>query len=505
MADQPYVLGIDIGTGGARVLVIDQLDGSVVAAASSTYAVQRPQPTWSEQDPQDWWRGCCEAIREVLAGDVRASDIAAIGLSGQMHGLVALDANSEVLRPAILWNDQRTATQCQSMHDAVGQDQLIAITGKPAMTGFTAPKLLWMREHEADSYSRMRHVLLPKDYVRLQLTGVHAIDVADASGTSLLDLSTRDWSSEILSTLDVDPDILPAVHECSQVVGSVHAAAANDTGLAEGTPVIAGASDQAAAGVACGIADASVVSVNLGTSGVVFAARSEAPCDPSGGLHGYCHAIAEAWHVMGVMLSAGESLQWFRDALGQGEGYERIIEGAANIAPGCQGLSFLPYLSGERTPHADPNARGAFVGLCASHDRHHLARAVLEGVLLGLRDCLELVRSDGQAVDVVRMTGGGARSATWRQMAADVFGVPVCSVNVSDGSGYGAGLLAMVASGRFDSVPEAMAASVLEQDRLEPSADSATYEHVYEQWRGLYPALAPAFAEATIATSSSPT
>ncbi|MEE2907679.1 MAG: xylulokinase [Planctomycetota bacterium] len=496
MAERPYVLGIDIGTGGARVLVVDQASGDVVRTASSDYPCNAPHPGWSEQHPHDWWTSCCSAIRQVLAGnEISGESIDAIGLSGQMHGLVLLDQQSSVLRPAILWNDQRTASQCEQIHEAIGQDRLIEITGKPAMTGFTAPKILWVRQHEPQIIRRTRHVLLPKDSVRLQLTGVHSMDVADASGTSLLDLETRNWSDEILEALEIDRRWLPQVAESQEVTATISAEAASATGLRPGTPVVAGAGDQASGVIGCGIGDESVVSLNLGTSGVVFADRHTRPHDPTGALHGYCHAVEGAWHVMGVMLSAGGSLKWYRDTFEGSEAaaYDRIIDGARGVSPGSEGLGFLPYLTGERTPHADPKAKGAFVGITNHHARDHFARAVLEGVLFGLKDGLDLIRSSGQSIESIRMTGGGARSNFWRQMAADIFNLPVSTVNVVDGSAYGAALLATVGSGRFKTVTEAMQQFVREADTLTPSPDARLYGDLHAHWRSLYPALAPVF------------
>ena len=496
MTERPYVLGIDIGTSGTRVLVVDQDSGDVVRTTSSDYACNSPHPGWSEQHPNDWWSGCCSAIRQALAGgDISGESIATIGFSGQMHGLVLLDERTTVLRPAILWNDQRTEAECEQMHEAIGRSELIRITGKPAMTGFTAPKILWVRNHEPQVYRHARHVLLPKDYVRFRLTGEFSTDVTDASGTSLQDLGTRDWSEAILSKLDLDPHWFPPLAESADVTATVSADAAAETGLRPGTPVVAGAGDQAAGGVGCGIGHGPRVALNLGTSGVIFAGRDRLPHDPSGALHAYCHALPGTWHVMGVMLSAGGSLRWYRDTFEGSEAaaYDRIIEGARGVSPGCEGLGFLPYLTGERTPHADPQARGAFVGISTRHGREHFGRAVLEGVLFGLRDGLDLLRQGDQVIEQVRMTGGGARSEFWRQMAADIFNLPVSMVNVTDGSAYGAALLAMVGSGRFETVQDAMEQFVRESGTIDPSADARLYGDLHEQWRSLYPALAPVF------------
>ncbi len=496
MADKPHVLGIDLGTGGIRALLVDQYTGDIIGSASSDHSTSTPNHGWSEQDPEDWWRGCCSAIRTLLdQQDLDGGSIAAVGLSGQMHGLILLDERDAVIRPAILWNDQRTTHECDLMHEWIGRDRLIELTGKPAMTSFTAPKILWMMNHDAEALARTHSILLPKDHLRLRLTGERAMDVSDASGTSLLDLGTRQWSSEILERLHIEANWLPPILESQDIAGTVTHDAAAATGLQPGTPVVAGAGDQAAGGVGCGIGGGSAVSVNLGTSGVVFADSRQRPHDPTGALHGYCHAICGEWHVMGVMLSAGGSLKWYRDTF-EGDdpaGFDRIIDGARTIRPGCDGLDFLPYLTGERTPHADPMARGAFVGMTNQHQRAHFGRAVLEGILFGLKDSLELIRQRGQDVRSVRMTGGGARSSFWRQMAADIFNLPVSTVNVTDGSAYGAALLAMVGSGRFQDVPEAMNAFVQETSTLPPSHDAQLYGDLHERWKELYPALAPAF------------
>ncbi|MCH2153778.1 MAG: xylulokinase [Phycisphaerales bacterium] len=498
MTARPYVLGIDIGTSGVRVLAVSQEDGQVIRTATCDITSDSPQSGWSEQHPTDWWTATCSAIQQVLAATELSGDsIAAIGLSGQMHGLVMLDENDAVLRPAILWNDQRTASECDEIHETVGRDRLIQITGKPAMTGFTAPKILWVRNHEPKIYARAARILLPKDYVRLQLTGEHVMDVTDASGTSLLNLSERTWSDQLLQDLNLNPSILPRLAESSDIVGQVTSEAAKETGLLAGTPVVAGAGDQAAGGIGCGISSHTACSLNLGTSGVIFAATPQCPHDPTGAMHGYCHAIPGHWHVMGVMLSAGGSLRWYRDVFEEGDaaGYDRIIEGAQRTAPGADGLSFLPYLTGERTPHANPAATGSFTGITNQHDRSHFARAVLEGIMFGLRDCLDLITNTGHQIDRIRMTGGGARSAFWRQMAADIFGCTITTVNVTDGSAYGAALLAMAGGGRFNSVSDAMNEFVRETAETKPSQDATLYPDIHERWRSLYPILAPSFGQ----------
>lgn len=469
MAEPTHVLGIDIGTGGCRTLVIGLSDGKVTAAADASYPLSTPAPGWSEQDPADWWQACCQSIASAMQrANIEPSHIACVGLTGQMHGLVVLDKHHEVLRPAMLWNDGRTEAECADMDQRIGRERLIQITGKPALTSFTAPKLLWLRAHEPAVWSRITQVMLPKDEIRRRLTGVCAIDVTDASGTSMLDVSTRNWSHEVLTHLDLDPSWFPDVHESPTVVGAITPNAAKQTGLMAGIPVVAGAGDQAAAGLACGIADDSVISVNLGTSGVIFAACQDAPIDVSGSMHTFCHAVPHTCHLMGCMLSAGGSLQWYRNTFCPDLDYDTIINEATSVDMGCEGLSFAPYLTGERTPHQDASLTGAFHGITNRHSRAHFSRAVLEGILHGLLDSIDLVQQIGRQPTHVRMTGGGARSATWRRMAADIFGLPVTTVNVTDGSAYGAGMLAMVAAGRYPDVSDCMTNIIEETSSIDP-------------------------------------
>jgi xylulokinase len=483
------LLGIDVGTGGCKALLIDT-SGSVLASVTTDYPLATPRPLWSEQDPADWWQATATSVRAVLEqAGADAARVACLGLTGQMHGLVLLDAAGEVLRPAILWNDQRCADQCARIHERVGLERMIAISGKPALTGFTAPKVLWVRDEEPHVFRAATRMLLPKDYVKWRLTDVLCSDVADASGTSLFDIARRDWSDELVETLEIPRGWLPDVHESPAVAGALGAAGADATGLAEGTPVVAGAGDQAAEAVGCGIIDASACSVTIGTSGVVFAATDTPRIDPQGRMHAYCHALPGSWHVMGVMLSAGGSLRWYRDTLGNGESYERLIDAAAEAPAGCEGLTFLPYLSGERTPHADPHARGAFVGLTLRHDRRHMTRAVLEGVAFGLRDCLDLLTPLSIPVERVRLSGGGARSALWRQILADVLRMEVATVNVTQGAAFGAAVLAGVGEGVFENVGDAARSIVRETGTTSPGPDADRYHGAYERYRALYPAL----------------
>ncbi len=493
-------LGIDIGTSGCKALLLDRT-GAMRAVATSAYPLSTPKPLWSEQNPDDWWRGACIAIREAMAqAKVDAKDISCIGLTGQMHGLVLLDARGAVLRPAMLWNDQRTSKQCDEIHRNVsgGIERVIAITGKPALPSFTSPKILWVREHEPEVMKRAAHLLLPKDYVRFRMSGEFAIDVADGSGTGLLDVTKRAWSDEIIDALEVPRGILPDVFESPTVCAKISAAGAAATGLMEGTPIVAGAGDQAAEAVGLGAIRDGEVSVAIGTSGVVFVSFDSPRVDSQGHLHAYCHAVPGKWHMMGVMLSAGGSLRWYRDVLCGEEkaeaakrgidAYEIIAEQAALAAPpGCEGLCFLPYLTGERTPHANPFARGAFIGLTLRHGKSHLSRAVFEGVTYGLLDCLNLVRDLGIVVRTVRVSGGGSRSAFWRQLLADVFNTEIATVNTSQGAAMGAAMLAAVGAGAFASLDDACAAMVRETSRIAPGPNAALYPPHAERYRSLYP------------------
>ena len=469
-----------------------------------------PRPGWAEQNPEDWWKATVESIRQVLA-HAGGDRITGIGLTGQMHGLVLLDEAGKVLRPCMMWNDQRTATQCAEIEQKVGRAKLIELAGKPALTGFTAGKILWVRENEPAAYKRARHVLLPKDYVRYRLTGTFAMDVADGSGTLLMDVGKRAWSDELLGLLDIPREWLPPLHESHEVVAEVSAAAAAATGFRVGTPVVAGAGDQAAQSIGTGIAREGIVSVTIGTSGVVFAATGKYAFDPTGGLHAYCHAVPDTWHLMGVTLSAGGSLRWFRDALCQSEKaevartgrdvYDIITELAATAPAGSDGLLFLPYLTGERTPHADPDARGVFFGLSLRHSKAHMARAVLEGVTFSLRECLDLLCGLGQSCARVRVSGGGSRSVFWRQMMADVFGVEIVEVNVTQGAAYGAALLAGVGTGIYANEEQACERAVRETGSTKPGPNAGAYADAYERYRALYPALALAFKRAGQAAS----
>jgi xylulokinase len=489
-----HVLGIDASTTATKAVLIDEA-GAVVGVGTSEYGYESPQPGWAEQEPDLWWQGAIEAIGRVLAETgVGGDDIAAIGLTGQMHGAVLLDAGDHVLRPAILWNDQRTTHACDEIREAVGAQRLIAITGNDALTGFTAPKLVWVRDHEPDIWSRVAHVLLPKDYVRLRLTGDHAIDKADGAGTILFDLAARDWSPEVVAALRIDPAWLPPTFEGTAVTGSVSAAAAAATGLRAGTPVVAGGGDQAANAVGTGAVDEGVVTLSLGTSGVTFATTASPLVESAGRVHAFCHAVPGRWHMMSVMLSAAGSLRWYRDALAPGTAFGALVDEAVSAPPGSDGLLFLPYLTGERSPHPDPLARGAFVGLTVRHERAHLTRSVLEGVAFGLRDGLDLMVDAGVPVpSQIRASGGGTASPLWRQILADVLAAEIATVGTTEGAAYGAGLLAAVGAGWFTDVAGAADAWVVATPSASPGPDSAAYAEAHAAYRDLYPALAPTF------------
>jgi xylulokinase len=469
------LVGLDVGTTGVKALALSP-DGAVLARAEETYELSTPQPGWAEQNPEDWWRAAERAMAR-LGGETTA-----IGLSGQMHGLVVLDEGDRVLRPAILWNDQRTEAECAEIEERVGLTRVIQLTGNRALTGFTAPKLLWLRRYEPDTYARIAHILLPKDYVRLRLTGEHAIDVADASGTLLFDVAQRRWSEEMLEALELDSAWLPRALESPEISGTT----------AAGIPVAAGAGDQAAAALGVGVDRPGPVSVVLGTSGVVFGALPGFAADPQARVHAFCHAVPGGWHAMGVMLSAAGSLRWLRDALGSGHGYEELTAAAGEWPAGSEGLTFLPYLSGERTPHADPHARAAFAGLTLRHDLGALVRAVLEGVAYGLRDSLELLRELGVAPRAGHASGGGARSELWLRILASVLGLPIRRAATDEGSAYGAALLGGVAAGVFRDVHEAVASCVRLLEPVEPDPRwSTAYDRGYRRFQLLYPALRP--------------
>ncbi|MAT98133.1 MAG: xylulokinase [Anaerolineaceae bacterium] len=489
-----YFIGIDSSTTATKALLLAET-GEVIGVASSTYDYETPRPLWSEQRPELWWTATAASIQQVLADSgVAATAVAAIGLTGQMHGLVLLDQNGQVLRPALLWNDQRTGAECDEMRTLIGKQRLIDITGNDALTGFTAPKILWVKNNEPEVYGRIAHILLPKDYVRYKLTGEFATDKAGGAGTQLFDVRQRDWSNEVVGKLGIDPAWLPPTFEGTAVTGHLTPEAAEATGLPAGIPVVAGGGDQAANAVGTGAVVDGVVALSLGTSGVVFASSDVPIVEPDGRLHAFCHAVPGKWHLMGVMLSAAGSLRWYRDALAPSVDFADLLAPAANVPAGSEGLLFLPYLTGERTPHPDPLARGGFVGLTVRHGQPHLTRAVLEGVAFGLRDSLELMRGAGLAdITQIRASGGGLRSPLWRQILADVLQTEIVTVNTTEGAAYGAAVLALVGAGAFSSVEEACAALVQVTGKTEPGGNTAVYNQLYPLYQQLYPALKPTF------------
>jgi xylulokinase len=487
-----YFIGIDSSTTATKALLMDDR-GAVVAIGRSEYDFETPRPLWSEQSPHLWWDATVIAIREAIAqAGIDGDAVAGIGLTGQMHGLVLLDNDGEVLRPSILWNDQRTQAECDEIRARVGPEELIAITGNDALTGFTAPKILWVRNNEPDVFARVSHVLLPKDYVRFRLTDNYAIDRAGGSGTILFDLAARDWSSDVLRVLDIPNEWMPPTFEGPDVTGVVTEQAAALTGLRPGTPVMAGGGDQAANGVGVGAVAPGVVAMSVGTSGVVFAAADRPVVEPAGRLHAFCHAVPGMWHLMGVMLSAAGSYKWFKEAFAPDLTYDELNDAAAEVPAGSEGLVFLPYITGERTPHPDPLARGAFIGLTVRHGLGHMARAVMEGVAFGLRDSVELMAAEMELGEV-RVSGGGASSDLWLRIIADVIGLPVRIVGTAESAAHGAAMLAAVGAGAFDSVAKACEAAVELGEITEPGADAGIYTDVYGVYRDLYPVLREPF------------
>jgi xylulokinase len=490
------LLGIDLSTTGAKALLIDR-EGRVVGSATTPLKLSTPHPLWSEQDPREWWEATVNSVAQALASaSASGNDVSAIGLTGQMHGLVLLDDDGEVLRPAILWNDQRCGAECDEIRARVTRKELVRITGNDALTGFTAPKILWVEKHEPQIHPRIRHILLPKDYIRYKLTHVLAMDKADGSGTMLFDLRKRTWSPEILKALNISAEWLPPTFEGHEITGEVTSKAAELTGLRPGTPVIAGGGDQSAQATGVGVVRPGTMAVTLGTSGVVFASTESALVEPEGRLHAFCHAVAGRWHLMGVMLSAAGSLQWYRDKFARDRSFAELVDEASEVSAGSEGLIFLPYLSGERTPHPDPLARGAWIGLTGRHGPSHLTRSILEGVAFGLKDIFCLMRDAGlSSVDQIRVSGGGAKSALWRQILADTLGAELVTVNTTEGAAYGAALLAGVGIGVWPNVDAACAETIAVTDRVSPNPQTvATYESMYEQYQKLYPALKSTFA-----------
>ncbi|MEI6132239.1 MAG: xylulokinase [Bacillota bacterium] len=501
-----YLIGVDIGTSGTKTVLFDER-GNTVASSLKEYPLYQPQNGWAEQDPKDWWDATCATIREVLAiSHVNASEIKGVGLSGQMHGAVLLDKNNQILRKAIIWCDQRTTAECDQITSLIGAKRLIEITANPALTGFTASKILWVRNNEPKIFEQVKKILLPKDYIRLMLTGEFATEVSDASGMQLMDIPKRQWSEEVLGKLDIDKSFLGKMHESQEVTGLVNREAASLTGLNLGTPVVGGAGDQAAGAVGNGIVRNGVISSTIGTSGVVFAHSDKVTIDPMGRVHTFCHAVPNTWHIMGVTQGAGLSLKWFRDNFCQDEireaaqaniePYVLLNKLASASKPGSDGLIYLPYLMGERTPHLDADARGVFFGLSARHEKKDLIRAIMEGVVFSLKDCLEII--DGMGVDVseVRASGGGGKSALWRQMQSDVFGKEITTINSSEGPALGVALLAGVGTGVYGSVSQACDATINVVTRQKPDDTlNLDYSKYYKIYKNLYQSLKQDFKD----------
>jgi len=503
-----YLIGIDVGTSGTKTLLINEA-GQILGNVIEEYPCQSPKPLWSEQDPADWWQATLESVKRVIAeAEVDGQEVKGIGLSGQMHGLVCLDEDNGVLRPAILWNDQRTGEECEEITSQVGAERLIELVCNPALTGFTAPKILWVRKNEPEIYDKTKKMLLPKDYIRLKLTGEYATEVSDASGMLLLDVKKRAWSDEMLSELEIDKGLLAECFESQEVSGKTLPEISAELGIPEGTPVVGGGGDQAAGAVGNGIVKTGVISATLGTSGVVFAFSDEVQTDPQGRVHTFCHAVPGKWHVMGVMLSAGGSFQWWRNHLSELEleqarkmdidPYEILCEEAEEAEPGSEGLVFLPYLTGERTPHANPNAKGAWVGLTVRHNKSHMIRSLLEGITYGMKDSLEIIKGMGVEISQIRVSGGGARSEFWRQMQADVYEHPVCTINASEGPAYGVALLAGVGTGVYGSVEQACEAAIQVVSETAPNEESSkVYAKFYPIYQQLYRSLKDDFDRIT--------
>ncbi len=491
-----YWLGLDVGTGGSRALLIDARGRLIASYIAAHEEMQMSKPLWAEQNPQDWWRASAEAIRGVLKeASIDGSSIKGIGLTGQMHGLVLLNEKQQVVRPALIWCDQRSQRQVAGINTTVGEENILQWIANPMLTGFTLPKLLWVRDNEPQKFDSIRKMMLPKDYPRFRLTGEFATDVSDASGTGLFDVIHRKWSDDMVSRLGLDASILPKAYESREVTGKVTTAAAEETGLKEGTPVVGGAGDQPASAIGNGITETGTVSCTIGTSGVVFAYVDEPVYDPQGRVHTFCHAIPDVWQVMGVTQGAGLSLQWFRNRFAPGMAYDDLTAEATLSPAGANGLFWLPYLMGERTPHLDANARGAWIGLTAKHQRADLGRAILEGVCYSQKDGLRIIEQLGVDASQVRLSGGGAKSPFWHQLFADIFDKRVTTLQTQEGSAYGAAILAMVGTGEYESAAEACKVAIKQVGEKQPEPNAvAFYKKRYEIYRSLYPALQDVFA-----------
>ena len=502
-----YVIGVDIGTSGTKTVLFDE-KGNAVSSFLVEYPLYQPKIGWAEQDPEDWWNATYTSINNVIKqSGVNPADIKGIGLSGQMHGLVMLDKDGNVLRKSIIWCDQRTTAEADELTEKVGKERLVEITGNPALTGFTAAKILWVQKNEPELYAKTAKILLPKDYIRYKLTGEYATEVSDASGMQLMDIKNRCWSDEVLEKLNIEKNLLGKMYESCEVTGKVHQEAAKLTGLNEGTIVVGGAGDQAAGAVGNGIVKTGIVSSTIGTSGVVFAHMDNIQIDKEGRVHTLCHAVPGKWHVMGVTQGAGLSLKWYRDnfchaemdaADGMGvDPYYLMDKQAEKIAPGCEGLIYLPYLMGERSPHNDPNAKGVFFGLSAKHTKYDMLRAVMEGVSYSLNDCMSVIKEMGIDASEVRASGGGGKSKLWRQMQADMFGCDINTINVSEGPALGVALLAAVGAGIYSSVPEACEAAISVKDTMKPIQENVeTYKNYFPVYHNIYKSLKPQFSAA---------
>ena len=484
-----YVIGIDIGTTGTKTLLCSN-SGKIIASSLVEYSLSHSKPGWAEQDPIDWWKAVIESINSVVnETNINKEDVKSIGLTGQMHGAVFLDSNNNVLRPAILWCDQRTSSECDDINKIIGKENLIKLTSNPALTGFTAPKILWVRKNEPRVYEKTRKILLPKDYIRFRLTGEFAGDVSDASGTLLFDVKNRKWSGKVLEKLDIDRNMMPKIYESTEVTGTLTKDTSKLLGLSKETTVVAGAGDQAAGAVGNGIVEQGIISSTTGTSGVVFAYTDKVKTDPSGRLHTFCHAVPGKWHVMGVMLAAGGSFKWLRDMLGINS-YHVMTEQASKAPTGSEGLIFLPYLMGERTPYADPDAKAVFFGISPRHTRAHIIRSVMEGVSFGLRDSLEIIKELDIPISEIRASGGGAKSKLWKQIQADVNKKPIYTINVDEGPAFGAALLAMVGSKIYSSVPEACRQTIKTVNKIDPiPQNTQIYDKYYKLYKNLYKTL----------------
>lgn len=495
-----YFIGIDIGTSGAKAVLIN-VEGEIITTVTNNYPMQNPHPLWAEQNPEDWWKATKKSISEIIQKNkINAENIKGLGLTGQMHGLVSLDKNGNIVYPCIMWNDQRTADECEEITSKIGFENLLKIIGNPVLPGFTAPKLLWLKKNKPEAYNKINKILLPKDYIRFRLTNVFCTDLSDASGTSLLNVEQRKWSDEILEKLNIPKDWLPNLLESVEICGSITKEASDATGLSVGTPVIAGGGDQAAGGIGSGCIKEGVVSIVLGTSGVVFTQTDKFRNEPQGKLHAFCHAVPGKWNLMGVTLSAAGSFKWYKETFftkfsGSSEDpYDILTESAGLVLPGSEGLIYLPYLSGERTPFSDPDAKGSFVGFTLRHSMAHFTRAVLEGVSYSLKDCFELISSMGIQADKIVISGGGAKSKLWRSIIADLFGVEITTLSCTEGVPFGAAILAATGTGYYKNISEACGSILKTGSTTTPDKDKfKLYNDYYSAYKELYPELKTTF------------